>query len=290
MCFSWGWYIPNDFQLSIIGIIFLLIYLKNRKYFFITFGIVNIACMIGEGIQFYTYKFGANIFDMNEGGAEYMFIYYLIYIRCGPYFLGYLLGIFYAEYKEDEKHSRDTRTRRFFTTLKNTKVIYVASYVTGILIMFSVVYVVYFSYHYEWSLTVKVIYNMISRKGFVIGFFMTCLPIMQGNMQSLGSWLGADFFLPLSKVSFAVYVIHPFIIRYVYYNFRHGVYFEMSMLIFYATSFIVVVYILSIFVTAIFEAPFMHLRILLERKPQGRPDAKKDLKDKDTKSEGNINS
>jgi len=34
-CMSWGWYIPNDFQLSIIGIVFLLIYLKNKKIFFL---------------------------------------------------------------------------------------------------------------------------------------------------------------------------------------------------------------------------------------------------------------
>ena len=145
---------------------------------------------------------------------------------------------------------------------------------------------------------------MISRKGFVVGFFLTCLPIMQGNLQSLGAWLGSDFFLPLSKVSFAVYIIHPFIIRYVYYNFRHAVYFEMSMLIFYATSFIVVVYLLSILVTAIFEAPFMHLRLLLEggkRQPRkGKDDLNKaEIKDtkseyskseiKDNKSEMNIN-
>jgi peptidoglycan/LPS O-acetylase OafA/YrhL len=206
------------------------------------------------------------MFDLSEGGAEYMFVYYLIYIRCGPYFMGFFFGIFYAEYKEDEKHGRESTNRKFFQTMKSNKILYIGSYILGLLIMATIVFAVYFSYKTEWTLLGKVFYNVLSRKGFVLGFFLVCLPIMQGNLQALGGWLGSDFFVPLSKVSFAVYVIHPFIIRYLYYNFRHAVYFEMSMLILYATSFIVVVYILSIFVTAIFETPFMHLRLLLLEK------------------------
>jgi len=184
--------------------------------------------------------------------------------------LGFLFGIFYAEYKEDVKHGRESKTRSFFDAMKSTKAFYIASFALGAVIVFVIVFVVYFSYHHPWTLAAKVAYNMISRKGYVIGFFMMCLPIMQGNLLSIGGWLGSDFFLPLSKVSFAAYIIHQFVIRYVYYNFRHAVYFDMSLLIFYATSFIVVVYLLSFLVTALFEAPFMHLRLLLEgnKKPR----------------------
>jgi len=266
-CMSWGWYIPNDFQLSIIGIVFLLIYLKNKKIFFFSMITMLIAAFVGEFIEFYKYKIGVNIFDAGTGGAEYMYVYYLIYVRCGPYFIGYLLGIFYAEYKDAEKKNEDTKTRRFFNSLKNVKLYYILSFILGWLIMLTIVFVVYFSYHSEWSLTGKVIYNVLSRKGFTIGFFMACLPIMMGNLQSLGGWLGHDFFLPLSKVSFAVYIIHPFIIRYIYYNYRNSIYFEMTFLLVMATSFIVVVFILSFFVCAIFEVPFMHLRLLLDKRP-----------------------
>ena len=265
-CFSWGWYIPNDFQLSIVGIIFMLIYLKNRKHFYISFAFVFLLCFVGEIYQFYKYKFGTNVFDLSEGGAEYMFVYFLLYVRCGPYFIGYLFGIFYAEYKEDKKHSRESTNRKFFETMKKSKLLYISSYIIGLLIMATIVFSVYDSYEREWNIVEKISYNVLSRKGFVIGFFMVCLPIMQGNLQSLGGWLASDFFVPLSKVSFAVYVIHSFVIRYIYYNFRHAVYFEISMLFLYATSFIVVVYFLSFFVTAIFEAPFMHLRSLLIEK------------------------
>jgi len=273
---SWGWYIPNDFQLSIVGIVFLLIYLRNRKVFFISIATMLVACFIGETIQFYKYKFGVNIFDMGAGGAEFMFIYYLIYVRCGPYFIGYLLGIFYAEYKEDEKKNEESKTRTFFTQLKNVKLFYILCFLIGWAIMLFFVFIVYWSYHSEWSLFGKVTYNVLSRKFFTVGFLMACLPIMQGNLQFLGGWLGNDFFLPLSKVSFAVYVIHPFAIRFVYYNYRHSVYFEMSMLIVMAASFIVVVYILSFFVTAIFEVPFMHLRLLIDKRPPRRLSKGKD--------------
>ena len=265
-CFSWGWYIPNDFQLSIIGILFMLFYLKNRKFFYYTFTTLCLGCFAGEIYEFYHYKLGVNLFDMNQGGAQYMFVYYMIYVRCGPYFIGYLLGIFYAEYKEDEKHDRQSKTRSFFISLKTNKMFYIFSYLMGIFIMLLMVFVVYFSYETEWTLIGKVIYNVLSRKGFIIGFFMTCLPIMQGNLQTLGGWMGSDFFQPLSKVSFALYVIHPFVIRYIYYNFRHAIYFEMSFLFLYASSFIFVTYILSFFVTAIFETPFMHLRKLLDNR------------------------
>jgi peptidoglycan/LPS O-acetylase OafA/YrhL len=262
-CFSWGWYIPNDFQLSIVGIIFMLIYLKNRKQFYFSFAFLCLLCFAGEIYQFYKYKFGTNVFDLSEGGAEYMFVYFLLYVRCGPYFIGYLFGIFYAEYKEDEKHGRDSTNRKFFDTMKKSKFLYITSYIIGLLTMATIVFSVYFSYERDWSLAEKIIYNVLSRKGFVVGFFLVCLPIMQGNLQSLGGWLASDFFVPLSKISFAVYVIHSFVIRYIYYNFRHAIYFEISMLFLYATSFIIVVYFLSLFVTAIFEAPFMHLRSLL---------------------------
>jgi len=150
-------------------------------------------------------------------------------------------------------------------------------YSVGLIIMSIITFATYWSYEKDWGPVANYFYNFLSRKFYVIGLFMFCLPLMFGNLYYLGGWLGANFFLPLAKLSFSTYIIHPIFIKHVFFNFRSAYYFTQFNFFLWGSAFVVVSYVSSILVATLFEMPFQNIRALLQSKykkklpPKGEP-------------------
>lgn len=98
-CFGWGWYLSNDFQMFVVSLIPLYVYIMINKLYgktLVVFLLV-ISQLIGTLVTFH-YGFLLPGFSM---GDPNLFLYYYIkpYCRAPPYYLGLLLGILYREHK-----------------------------------------------------------------------------------------------------------------------------------------------------------------------------------------------
>jgi len=138
--------------------------------------------------------------------------------------------------------------------------------ITGLTIMAVITFSTYWSYEHPWSFGFRWFYHFFSKKVYIVGLFMFSFPLMLGNLYIFGGWLASDFFLPLAKLSFSVYIIHPFLIKYVIFNVRYGIYFNGFSLILQGTAFVVASYTCAIVACTLFEMPFQNVRDIFKSK------------------------
>jgi len=260
-CMSWYWYIPNDFQLSVMGTLLLLYYSKRKFIFYTLLAVINIGFLVAESILIYQFNLNSiNSLSLGQNEDYYKYYYMKIYTRGVPFFVGYIFGIIYAEYKVAIKEDRETGLRKFCDKMKDSSVLSFLCWFIGVALILFLNFVTHWNYGEQWSFFVCFLYNLLSRKLFIVGLFLFAWPIMLGNLYMLGGWLGADVFVPLAKLSFCLYLLHPLLIKYVFLNFRSVYFFQGFYFLLYGFSFITLTYIVSILFSAVFEMPFQCLR------------------------------
>ena len=167
------------------------------------------------------------------------------YARAGAYLIGLLVGLFLAE----ERQMHLSRCRRV-----------VAYAVTALLLLL----VLFGKYHSQADKLSDAFYNSLSR---VAWAFVVCLIVIlnTGSRQSSGSgslihsFLSFACFVPLSKLTYCAYLIHPLVINFYYRTLQEPlIYTGAGMLSIYASN-VVMVFLVSLPVYLVFEAPFARL-------------------------------
>jgi peptidoglycan/LPS O-acetylase OafA/YrhL len=288
-CMSWYWYIPNDFQYCVIGLILLAIYTRSKSIFYIFFGIMNIAFWSIEGYLAYQFDLGINALDLNSNPNYYKYYYLKFYTRSSPFWIGLWLGIIYSQYKRELSHNQYSKIRLFFESIKDSTIISLIFYSLGLLIMMSLTFCTYWSYDTNWPFWLRITYHILSKKFYIIGLFMLSFPLMLGNLYIMGGWLGSQIFLPFAKLSFSVYIIHPLLIKFVIFNIRTALYFNGFYIILTGLSFALASYCLSILICALFEMPFQNIRDLFKKKARSQIKNSKHYSNDDAPLNTNIN-
>jgi len=276
-CMSWYWYIPNDFQYFSIAIFSLVLYARKPKIFFIVFGLMNACLMAVEGWVIWDLSFGPNLLDIAANVDYYKQYYLKFYTRSSPFFIGVIFGIWFAKYKRDVKGNITSKTRNFFELIKDSKWLSFILWASGLFLMLGITFSTYWSYDTPWPRAVNFLYNFLSRRLYVIGLFMFCFPLMQGNLYILGGWFGHDIFLPLAKLSFSVYIVHPLLVRYVIFNVRQPIFFNGYYINTLGVGLVVASYLVAILACTLFEMPFQNVRNIFKAKGkvgEGRAGAK----------------
>ncbi len=186
-CASWYWYIPNDFQLSVMGTFLLMFYSKRKMIFYCSIAVINIGFMVVESVQIYVYNFDSiNSLQLGQNEDYYKKFYMKIWNRGVPFFIGYLFGVLYAEYKVAVKEEEDNAARRLCEKIKNSKVLSFIFWFVGVFLILFINFVTHWNYGEKWPFFVCYLYNFLSRKLFIFGMFIFSLPIMLGNFYILG--------------------------------------------------------------------------------------------------------
>jgi len=274
-CMSWYWYIPNDFQYCIVAVVFLMLYARKRNLFWALFVSFNLGMAIVEAYECWTINFGPNLLDIASNNDYYKYYYLKFYTRSGPFFIGFLFGIVYAQYKRDAKANVDSFTRRIFEQIKDSKMLSFIVWFIGFFIMMAILFATYWSYGEKWSFGFNFFYAFFGRKLYVFGLFLFCFPLMLGNLYLLGGWFAHDVFLPFAKLSFSVYIIHPLLVKYVIFNVRAPIYFNGNSIFIQGFGLVVASYLLAIPVCTLFEMPFQNVRNIFKKKVRGPAPEKK---------------
>jgi len=265
VCLGWYWYIPNDFQMCFIGTILIALYFRSKLTFAISFISIALICLVFEAHNIISLNIGVNLFEQGSIFDNFKDFYIKFYNRCSPFWIGLLFGIIYYEYKIAEKEkNEESKIRKFINKIKESSFYGYLILLSGLLIMSFLWFIVYDSYKQKWSYFWKFCYLFFSRKLFVVGLFMFCLGLMVGKAKFISNFLSLGVFSTLAKLGFALYLIHPAIIKFTYYSFRQSFYFDPYILFMYSISFITIATILSCIFAPLFETPFANLRLLFE--------------------------
>lgn len=260
LCFGWYWYIANDFQMTIIGFIFIILY---RKKFNLFLSVIIGVSLLFLGLEFrsiYYNHYGMNFLNQGTILSNFVDYYILLYNRSPPFFIGLIFGIMYYEYKINKKFE-------IFDELKENKIFAITLYVLGWVMMLSMIFLTYFSYDTQVNYYLAFAYNFLSRKIFSFGMILSILSLAKGNLflfHSIRNLLSMKIFAFLARLTFSLYVIHPSLIKFIFYTSNYSKHMDLILIFTFGCSFILLTITFSIIFHILFEMPFAGMKKLLQ--------------------------
>ena len=264
LCYNWSWFPLSLLHYYFLGCILIYFYLRNKKRFYKFWFILFLFNFILEIFIFTFLNYGITYYELHmKNMKQYFELYYSkVFMRISPYLIGLICGIYYFEKINDENSLLYKSKNNFF--------IKISFYFGGLILMLSIIFIGYFTYSKEYSillkklnLLIRVFYNVLSRKLFVIGFFFFMIPLLQKSFYFLGGFVNNNCFIFLNKILFTTYLIHPLFIRFILLNARYQLYFEGWYFLLYGSSIVILSFIFGFIFSLLFEIPMNNTKIYL---------------------------
>ncbi|XP_015913387.1 nose resistant to fluoxetine protein 6-like [Parasteatoda tepidariorum] len=259
MCVGWSWYLANDMQFYLTSPFFLY---PLWRWPVIGFSLL-ISLLIGTWTTTAIISYQNDIVPMFVGVTHtsdfaaytkkmwesFDLIYDKPYCRIAPYVIGVMLG--FVLYKLNK--------RKRFMNWWQQAIGWIVAASCGLSVMFGL-------YHADMSRTAAFFYNSLSRTAFSIALawiIFVCETGHGGAMNKLLSW---KFWMPLSRLTYSAYLIHPIFIHAYYNSFQTAYFFTDFIAVTTFLGFLVMSYSTAFIFSTVFESPLMNLeKLILKR-------------------------
>ena len=269
-CYPVTWYLANDFQFFLIlpFFAFFSVYYSH----FISIGILLIGMIFSIVFAFvesYRNNWSINVYDPTFISDYFPNYYIKPWFRCPPYIIGIISGIVWYNYLqksnsplEESLLGNDTEKKR----LKINKLLKYVLFLTSLCI-FGVLIIggkgAYSNTPSLWSNTVMSLYISLSKVGWTIGLAIISLLLFLKELPFLSVILENYVMSILSKLTFCMYLVHPFIIYWYYFSKVYPDHFSDS---WYISSYLSIVFATTIVSTIVYlfvEKPISNIEKLL---------------------------
>uniref|UniRef100_A0A0L8GBE4 Acyltransferase 3 domain-containing protein n=3 Tax=Octopus bimaculoides TaxID=37653 RepID=A0A0L8GBE4_OCTBM len=253
MCMSWTWYLSNDMQFYIISPIFILALYHSEIVGYVLIGLFSLAQLITTGVVSTTEKLPAVMFSQDSNISQKYFtdIYVKPYIRIGPYLIGIVYG--YLLYKNKSK-------------MRMNRYICASLWMMATISAISIIYGLYnLNNGYPMTQDTASFYTTVNRSvwGLCVGWVIyACCTGYGGYVNTILSWKAL---IPLSRLTYCAYLVHPVIMYYFYLNQRYSLHLTYILATFLFFGFLIMAFMIAFIVSMAFEAPMIGLeRLILE--------------------------
>ncbi|GFU02341.1 nose resistant to fluoxetine protein 6 [Nephila pilipes] len=256
MCLGWSWYLANDMQFYIISPLFLYPLWRWPPIGLSILASILIATWTTTGILSYTYDLipmfvGVTQTKDFDAYATKMWdsfdlIYDKPYCRIAPYIIGVFLGFIL--------HKLNKR-RNFMTWMQQILGWTIAAFCS--------LSVVFGLYHVKMSKTTALFYNSLCRSAFSVGLAWIILICETGHGGFITKFLSWKFFLPLSRLSYCTYLVHPILIHAYYQAYPAAFHFTQYLMVTNFMGFLIMAYGIAFMFSLVFESPLMNLEKLM---------------------------
>ncbi|XP_003490859.3 nose resistant to fluoxetine protein 6 [Bombus impatiens] len=238
MCMLWSWYMANDTQFYVLGILLLLLSIKYLK------AIVVVILLLIASSWFTTFSVAYSndyIARIQEPFALFDELYDKPWLRAGPYFVGIITG--YILFRTNCK-------------LKLPLIVRVIGWVLSTAIMFSVVYGLY-----PGNLTVPVssVYAALGHTAWAIGVSFIVIQCCTGYARMIDSLLSLKLIYPLSRLTYCAYLVHPVIMMVTVSQMDGPLHLHNNIVLILYFGNLVASYLMSFCISIAFEAPIVNL-------------------------------
>ena len=243
-CYLVTWYLANDMQFFIISPIFLLL-----LYQFWKMGLATIAGTMLASIAVIGTLAGIENFDLLQDDAKSI-IFEKPYCRINAYLIGIVLG--FVLYKKWRVRSNLWLRICFYSALW---VIAAASCLT---MVFN------FGKNKTWNghpftKTENVMYFMFSRTVFSVGIALMIYACHNGFGGIINKFLSWSFWVPLSRLTFMVYLSHPIVLTLMYKTMRVRFFYTDWLLILLFAAAVILSYSLALILAVTVEYPLANV-------------------------------
>ena len=217
-CFGVSWYLAIDMQLFIISPFIIFLYTRIQKI--TSWCFMFFICLISIVISgLIAMKYDLNpVAPSSNNGENYNFKYYTKpYTRLAPYFLGISCAFIIFSYKEHKENSVIyDKYALFIAKLQENKFIRLGSMIFGWILINIMIFSLYDTYQYpgknydfpHWSKASNYTFIALQRFIYGLGLSMIFLPLLLGHFKTISSFLSIYPWIILSKLTFAIYLIH----------------------------------------------------------------------------------
>ncbi|KAK6965245.1 nose resistant to fluoxetine protein 6 [Biomphalaria glabrata] len=254
-CMTWSWYMSVDMQLYIISPVFIYATYKNRK---VGVAMLVSLCFVGAASAFVAeYLNGGQFVLMDLRFLEYWsYVYSMPYTRVAAYGIGMLLAV--NMYYNPEQKPMSTPV---------VIILWVTSLSVGVFLVLI--------NHIQWKMNSDLwlpwqqsLYEALVRPTWALCVAWVIYACHNGHGGIANSILSWKPFLVLSRLTYAVYLLHPLVILFVIYSRRTTIYLHpayISMVYNYIGN-LSLTYLLAVIFSLTFEVPMLALeRLILQR-------------------------
>nr|CDJ90705.1 Hypothetical protein CBG06590 [Haemonchus contortus] len=254
-CMGWTWYLANDLQLHyVVAPILFIAFAKNIRWGLLFGGLMMAGSsiihlwIVLENDYPPAPLLTAKLQIVKTLDAYWKDVYVRPYIRCGPFIVGVTVG-FLLNYLTQSQKDNVVKMQKKWVVIG-----WICSTVLGL-------YSVFGLYEYartgdisEWW---RVLYVIAGRHSYALALGWVTFASATKNGGPVGAFLGWKFFMPLSKITFCAYLLHPIMLQ--IYNFSRPQPFHFTtgfQMLRHTLEAIFVSYLMAFFFALAFEKPF----------------------------------
>ncbi|XP_071156465.1 nose resistant to fluoxetine protein 6-like isoform X2 [Mytilus edulis] len=199
-CMAWTWYLANDMQFFVISPLIIIPLFFSKAIGGIVMFVILLGSWIATGVISKTYNMKPSLVAGGDFFSYFDYYYIKPYCRIGPYLVGMFTG--YVLYRTNCK----CRINRYIN-------LFVWIVAAGLAII--ILYGLYDEINgHPMSVNVAALYNTVHRTlwgACVCWVIFACATGNGGYVNTILSWKA---FIPLSRLTYCAYLIHPIIMYY----------------------------------------------------------------------------
>ncbi|KAI8429706.1 hypothetical protein MSG28_000273 [Choristoneura fumiferana] len=238
MCMVWSWYMANDTQFYVVGIILLLISVKHPKFAVGSLCLVMVSSWATTMYISVSSQYKARIqepFEMFDG------LYDKPWSRIGPYFVGMIVGWYLHKTK---------------CQVKMPYWLVAVGWPVSLAIIGSLIFGMVDGYFEVWP---TAFYVSVGHTAWGLALAWVTIACCCGYGGLVNSVLSYRGLLPLSRLTYCAYLVHPTIMMYTCFLLDGPFHLQNSMVIISYSGYAVMAFVTSFVISLAFEAPVVRL-------------------------------
>ena len=259
-CMSWSWYLAVDMQFYILSPLMLLPLYYRPKLGYLVTCLFLLTTTITPLVLTETRKYPSSTLYIHlKGnpkplGDEFYDIYFAPFSRMGPYLVGLMCG-----YILSHLNRRPVKISTFLVVLG-----WSAAVATGLAVVYGL-----FPYFKGAGMDLHAasVYNGVSRTAWALSVVWVIFSCVTGHGGVVNMFLSWSLWVPLSRLTYVVYLIHLIVLHVLIASARTPVYAsDFTIIILYLAA-LTLTYALAFVCSVLFESPGLALeKLLLKRK------------------------
>ncbi|XP_046973932.1 nose resistant to fluoxetine protein 6-like [Vanessa cardui] len=238
MCMVWSWYMANDTQFYVIGIILLLISVKHIRFAMVSLILVMVSSWATTIYVSVWHQYKARIQEPFE-----MFdpLYDKPWSRIGPYLVGMMVGWYL--------HRTKCQVRIPYWLVA-------VGWPTAMVIITTLIFGMVDGYFEVWP---TAFYVSVGHTGWGVALAWISIACCCGYGGLINSALSYQGLLPLSRLTYCAYLVHPTIMMYTSFLLDGPLHLQNSMVLTIYAGYAVMAFLASFAISLAFEAPAVRL-------------------------------
>ncbi|XP_071491470.1 nose resistant to fluoxetine protein 6-like [Diadema antillarum] len=250
-CIDWVWYLANDTQFFIISPFILILLYRKPVCGFLSLAVLTIISIVVTAYLMVKYKFRIDVVFFADPTSNPLHsfeneIYVKPYCRIAPYLVGMAMGYLLHNYKDK--------------TVKIHPILAATGWAVATAVAMALVYGLYGDYHgHPIPVVGRAAYMSLSKFAWGVCLSWVVFACRFGYAGWVNDFLSWELWIPMSRLTYSAYLLHPIILNIYSFNMINPYYFSYFTVPFEFAGVFVLAYSAAVLMALLVEFPLGNL-------------------------------